>query len=206
MAFLKKEEKKGLSLPGLIDIIFLLLIFSLVTLSFSGARVDAKKRGARGADLNLPETKFENTFKGEEILQTLLFQVEHTDPEDLTSPKIVYVLWPVREDSITVAQAKENAVRDSTFAAFSPDFLQMDDSDFVQSSPCTLIRSAFRRYKDTYFTEPSYSNSIEIRAVWDTEFRIVNFVIEQCSAYGDTIPRFVLHTLTGREVEGGAED
>jgi len=205
MAFLKKEERKGLSLPGLIDIIFLLLVFSLVTLGFSISKVDTVEDRAemsgKDVDYNLPEMGAQGTLEKENILQTLLILVEHENPEDFDSRKVVYTLWPSLQDSLTVREAKDRAVSDSLFAFFPPDFLTLDDDAFAKSPPCSLIRWAIQEYKDDHFLVPQNTNSIEMRAVKDTEFRIVNFIMEQCSAYGDTIPRILLHTLSSKEVE-----
>ncbi len=205
MTFIRKQEKKGLSLPGLIDIIFLLLIFSLVTLSFSEAQVEARKRGEQTSEIRLPETDFQESFPGSRVLQRLLYQVETIDPEDSESPKIVYVLQPSPSDSVTISDARQRAIDDSLFAVFPSNFLEMSDRTFSQTPPCTLIANSLRRYKEIHFLEPSFANAVEIRAVRDTEFRIINFIITQCSAYGDTIPRFVLHTLTGSEESLAAE-
>ena len=71
--FTKIVEKKGLSLPGLIDIIFLLLIFSLGTLSFSESAGDKDQGGEESVDLQLPEARVTDTFKADEVLQTLLY-------------------------------------------------------------------------------------------------------------------------------------
>jgi hypothetical protein len=49
-------------------------------------------------------------------------------------------------------------------------------------------------------------NSIEIRAVKDTEFRIINYIMEQVSAYADTIPRLMWRTLTGKETGYGVQE
>lgn len=203
MAFSRTEEKKGISLPGLIDIIFLLLIFSLATFSFTDSSLEEEK-GAEGTyDLELPEARVTETFKTDDVLQTLLFQIEHTDSEDPSSPKVVYVLWPSWEDSLDISQAKNNAQRDSLFAVFPDDFLRMSDRDFARTPACILMKWALQTYKNDHFREPNYANTIEIRAVRNTEFRIINFILEQCSAYGDTIPRFTLRTLSGQEVGSG---
>ncbi len=207
MAFLKKEEKKGLSLPGLIDIIFLLLVFSLVTMGISIQRAGtaegaAEKSGSgNNIDYNLPEARAEGTLEVNDILQTLLFLVEHENPEDLGSPKIVYTLWPSPIDSLTILETKNLAINDSLFALFPSDFLTLDDDAFAEIPPCSLIQWAVREYKESHFFKPQNTNAIEIRAVRDTEFRIVNFILEQCSAYGDTIPRILLHTLSSKEVK-----
>ena len=196
MAFIRKEEKKGISLPGLIDIIFLLLIFSVATFSYTDSAVQRESRRGGNFDLDLPEAGLTDTFVADEVLQTLLFQVEHTDEEDPNSPKAVYVLWPAWEDSLTLAGAKQKAQEDTLYAVFPQGFLRMSDRDFVRTPPCTLIHWALRTYKNTYFNRPSYANTIEIRAVKDTEFRIIRYILDECSAYGDTIPRFTLRTLS----------
>lgn len=201
MAFVKQEIRKGLSLPGLIDIIFLLLIFSLVTLSVSSVKVEADEGSGSAVDYNLPEARVKETLEMDKVLQTLLILIEHEDPENNDSPKIVYILWPSLEDSLTLSEAKNNAIRDSLFAQFPTNFLTLNNDAFAKTTSCLLIQQEIHNYKNRVFFEPRNTNSIELRAVKDTEFRIVNFVMEQCSAYGDTIPRILLHTLSGREVE-----
>jgi len=203
MAFIRNEEKKWLSLPGLIDIIFLLLIFSLVTLSVSQTEVETQESGDRDFDFDLPETRSRETEEVEEVLQNLLFQIEHLDNDDIESPKILFVLQPSERGSLTLEEAKLNATRDSLFGVFPENFLDLSDAEFVQTPPCRLVQRTLREHKDGYFLEPNPTNSIEIRAVKDTEFRIVNFIMEQCGAYGDTIPRLMLRTLIGREVRDG---
>ena len=203
MAFVKYDEKKGISLPGLIDIIFLLLIFALVTLSVSQAKVETQRGGDKEVEFDLPETKMSETEEVEEVLQTLLLQIEHLDNRDTQSPKVVFVLRPSLKDSVTLQKAKSSAMRDSLFAVFPSDFIRMDDREFSQAPPCTLISWAIHNYKNENFFEPNNTNSIEIRAVKDTEFRIINFILERCSVYGDTIPRIVFRTLTGKEVRSG---
>jgi biopolymer transport protein ExbD len=200
MAFIKKNiEKKGLTLTSLIDIIFLLLIFSLVTLPISQTRVEKKRRGDQGAEFSLPETGSIETEETGRILQTLLFQIELSNPDSIQSPKIVYILWPSIKDSLNLADAKIKALRDSLFSVFPDNFLKMNDLVFSKTAPCSLIRWAVHKYKEDHFFKPDPSNSIEIRADRNTEFRIVNFIMEQCSTYGDTIPRVVLRTLAARE-------
>ncbi len=201
MTFQKPEGKKGLSLPGLIDIVFLLLIFSLVTFSVSSVNVGSDNGRAKAVDYQLPEARIKETLEMEEVLQTLLILIEYENPEDVKSPKIVYTLWPSLKDSLTFLEAKNNAIRDSLFAQFLPQFLELSDDAFANSSPCLLIKRAIRDYKNKYFYEPRNTNSVELRAVKETEFRIVNFIMEQCSSYGDTIPRILLHTLSDKGVE-----
>ncbi|MBN2029352.1 hypothetical protein JW824_03820 [bacterium] len=201
MAFQKQEERKGLSLPGLIDIVFLLLIFSLVTFSVSSVNVGSDEGRARAVDYQLPEARIRETLEMEEVLQTLLILVEYQNTEDVNGPRIVYTLWPSVKDSLTFSEAKNNAIRDSSFAQFPSNFLELSDYAFTNSSACLLIERAIRDYKNLFFYEPRNTNSVELRAVKETEFRIVNFIMEQCSSYGDTIPRILLHTLSDKGVE-----
>ena len=195
MAFQRNNERKGLSLPGLIDIIFLLLIFSLVTLSVSESTVDTEVSGENISDIDLPETKTWKTDEVAENLNTLMFQIEHADT--ISSQKIVYILKPSKNGSVTIYQARGIAMRDSIFAKFPQNFLDMDDREFYNTRACQMIKNAIIGYKDNHFFEPKPTNSIEIRAVRDTEFRIVNFILETCSALGDTIPRINVRTMSG---------
>lgn len=203
MTFVRKEEKKGLSLPGLIDIIFLLLVFNLATLSFSNLSVERQEQGEGTGSFELPKASVSETYESTTVLKNLLFQVEEPDSGSGAGQKWLYVLHPGERDSMTLASARRKAITDSLFAPFPRNFLDLSDYAFERTPPCTLIQWALREYKNDHFPEPSFSNTIEIRAEQNTEFRIINFIIEECSAYGDTIPRFMLRTYTGTEVDGG---
>jgi len=203
MAFTRYEEKKGLSLPGLIDIIFLLLIFSLVTLSVSEAKIETKRRGDRSVDFDLPETRSKDTEEVDRILHTLLFEVGRQDPDEPGSPRMIWVLKPGITDSVSLQAAKVWAIHDSVFAAFPENFLGLSDREFEETKACKLIRKSIREYKKIHFKKPDLSNSVEIRAERQTEFRIVSYIMNQCSMYGDTIPRVVLRTLTVKEDRSG---
>lgn len=195
MTFLREEKKKSVSLPGMIDIIFLLLIFALVTLSVSQATIETEKRGERGSDFDLPYVRSPRTQELGEVISTLIFQVEKTDAQDAESLRKVTLLRPSGRDSLTLSEAKLLADQDSMFAFFPPDFLSLTDAEFEASEACRLIKNTLAEYKDAEFFEPSPANSVEIRAVSDTEFRIVGYILDCCSAYGDTIPNIQLHTL-----------
>jgi hypothetical protein len=207
MAFYYHENiKRGVSLPSLIDIIFLLLIFSLVTLNVSDvsdAVVQTNPEGSSAPELTLPTIHGAETEKFDRRIRTLLFQIEHRNPRDPASAKVVYVLDPGDLEYMDIRQAKQAAVQDSLFAVFPPQYLQMPESDFSRIPACRLIQKSIQAYKGRVFTEPRPSNSIEIRAVEDTEFRIIRFIMDRCSVYGDTIPSIIVHTLTGKEAEHG---
>jgi hypothetical protein len=197
MAFQKKGEKKDLSLPGLIDIIFLLLIFSLVTLSVSHTKIEAKRQGSQDVEFDLPKTNNRETKEVDEILNTILFQIEYQDKQNPSGPKMLYVLWPSNNDSLTLIDSKNNAIRDSLYAVYPINVIDLNDMEFTSISPNRLIKRELGKYKNTYFHEPLFSNAVEIRAVKNAEFRIINYILEQCSVYEDTIPQIIIRTLAG---------
>lgn len=205
MAFQREDTRKGLSLPGMIDIIFLLLIFSLVTLSVSQTTDEPRKQGKEGSDFKLPMTTSRQTAQLEPYIRTLIYQIEPVRKEDgdAPAPKRVLVLSPAGSDSITISEARNRALRDSVFADFPQDVLSLTDRQFERTDACRLIRTSLDSYKRRAFREPDLSNTIQIRAAEDTEFRIVNYIFTRCSAYGDTIPNIALHALAGKESAGG---
>lgn len=204
MAFTRKSERKGLSLPGLIDIVFLLLIFSLVTLTVSQSMTESQGTDNKPVDFALPKVESMATKKLEQTLNTLLFQIEHVDQNDLRSAKVVYVLNPFVPDSKTVSAARRVAGLDSTrYRTFPNTFLSLSDRDFQRLEACRFIREEIRKYKNAHFFTPEPSNSIEIRAVEDTEFRIINHILEYTATFKDTIPSFMVRTISGQEVSSG---
>ncbi|HHS14454.1 MAG TPA: hypothetical protein ENN03_11910 [bacterium] len=200
MAFKRTIDRKGLSLPGLIDIIFLLLIFSLVTLSVSQTRIEEKSKGDQNVDFELPEFRARVTEESDKHVLTLIFQVEYKEHKNPNSPRVVYILRPSKSGMITIDEAKQAALNDSVFAEFPENFLSLSDAAFQRLDASRLIRRSLDEYKKENFFKPDLSNSVEIRAVKDMEFRIFNYILELCSTYGDTIPQVNIHALGGREV------
>jgi biopolymer transport protein ExbD len=201
MAFKRDEERKGISLPGLIDIVFLLLIFSLVTLSVSQSVADNSGDHDKAVEFQLPEIESVATKQLDADLTTLLFQIEHVNPDDYSTQKVVYVLDPHAPNSATVKLAREHAGQDSTlYRVFPEDFLSLSDRQFQRLEACRFIREKIRSYKNKYFLYPDPTNAIEIRAVKDTEFRIINHILEYTSTFQDTIPSFMVRTVSGKEV------
>jgi hypothetical protein len=196
MAFSRKKEQKELNLPSLIDVVFLLLIYSLVTIPIerletsSASTADASAR----QELDLPFVQSRKASEIDPILRTFLIQIENEVPGDPRSARMVFIFKPSGKDS-TLGQARETAIRDSSFARFPDDFLGMSDPDFSQTRACRLIRDEIRRFERGRGTRGGASDRIEIRAVKNTEFRIVNAVMRECSAYGDTIPAIAVRTL-----------
>ena len=206
MAFSHDDEKKGISLPGLIDIVFLLLIFSLVTLSVSNAPISERTAGEKEIHFNLPKTASQSTSDAGTVLRTLCFQIEYLDAESSGGPKVAYALWPSVRDSITVEEARFRAQQDSLKMAVIPEgIVSMNPQDFERTDFCRMISRNIEEYKARYFNEPRQENSIEIRAERDTEFGLINYILVYAGAFGDTIPSFVVRTLSGREVGHGVQ-
>jgi hypothetical protein len=203
MAFTKRHEHKELNLPSLIDLCFLLIIFSLVSLPVTKSRVESGRKGKQESESNLPQTRQTALENVDLVLTTLMFKVETADSADKKNSRILYALIPGESDTLTMASAKSACLRDSLFAAFPNGFAQMPEPDFLRLRGCRLIREQIASYKKHHFSKPSHSNTIEIRAARDTEFRLVNYIMEQCALYGDTIPRVEVHTLASVGGKGG---
>lgn len=202
MAFSHEIEKKGLSLPGLIDIIFLLLIFSLVTLSINNIKVETTESGENSSAFDLPESDAKESYEADENLANLMFQIDYENPQAKEGPKVLYVLFPGEKDSLSLNEALNRCKEDSLFAILPMNYLDFSQRQFVSSPPCTLAHWAIEKYKNEHFFAPDPGNVVELRFVKDTEFRIVNYIMEECSAYGDTIPKVVLRTLMGKMESG----
>jgi hypothetical protein len=200
MAFKRKKEQKELNLPSLIDVVFLLLIYSLVTIPIERSESTSEQKTSASAQnaLNLPFVPSRKAVDIGPVFRSFLIQIENTAPDDPKSDKTVYVLNPSVRDS-TIGQARETALRDSTFARFPENFLQMSDAEFSRTKACMLIREQIRRLAKRLSRTAEASNRIEIRAVRNTEFRIVNFIMKECSAYGDSIPAIAVRTLVNAQ-------
>lgn len=204
MAFIRNDDKKDLSLPSLIDIIFLLLIFSMVTLDVSSFNAEPihdqdKEEGVELPDL--PELENQKPLEiNENEIKTLLIQIEYETENESNigskKRKKVIVMIPDHENPISIEQAQSKSERDSLFAFFHPDsIIGISDTQFGRTSACKLIVNSIQKYKEQQYLRPDPSNSISIRAVKDTEFRIINFIMNTCAVYGDTIPKVIIHAL-----------
>lgn len=194
MSFKKDYSKRGLSLPGMIDIIFLLLIFSLVTLSHTNPDVSHHTGGQPINRLDLPIMHSNLTEEKDMLLNTLMFEVKFGD-DNITNPRVLYVLLP-SGDTTKYSHAKKEAIEEARCDTFPDNFLTLSDRAFASLSACQLIRKSIKDYKDTHFLRPNLNNSIEIRADRNIEFRIFNYILDRCSAYGDTIPRVITRSLS----------
>jgi hypothetical protein len=203
MSFIKYYEKKAFNLPSLIDIVFLLLVFSLVTQPVSKAKDDVESPSSSQNAVDLPMVLRNTSVKVDERLSTLMFEIVYREPRNPRSARVVTVLKPLPGDSLTYEQAKRRALADSTIAVFPDSFLVMNEGVFENTAACRLIRREIAEYKNEHFFRPAFTNTVEIRAEKYVEFRIIQYILGRCSAYGDTIPRVVLRTFSGREGSRG---
>jgi hypothetical protein len=197
MAFQKKREQKELNLPSLIDVVFLLLIFSLVTIPVERTENvnPQEQRSSSSTELPLPFVASPKVVDIDPVIRSLLVQVENRNPDDPASGRMVYILKPSDRDS-TIGQTRESAIRDSLVAVFPDSFLRLNDAEFAQTRACRLIRDQIRGYMDRRNRPAGIAPRVEIRAVKNTEFRIVNFIMRECSAHGDSIPSISVRTFS----------
>ncbi len=209
MSFKNSEENQEIEFPSLIDMVFLLLVFFMATLSLSSSGNPTPTTGPPQRPFDLPEAKGETSVSSEEIIKTLTIQIEHLDAENAESPKALYFLWPDRDHPVSEKQVYEQVKSElhqlspdsSHFAVLPRNYLALTDSDMDTCRAFKLIEENIRKYKDDYFAQPSSSNTIEIRAVRDTEFQIINFIMNQCSRYGNLIPKITFRVLSAKEPE-----
>jgi biopolymer transport protein ExbD len=194
MAFQRYESHRSQELISLVDIVFLLLLFFLVTFSFTlaGDVSDAKIY----SEVDLPKTATELPVIKDDVLQNLMIQII-PDSSGGAASRLAFVLWPSFEDTLqmTRMQAFRRAILDSTFESFPQDFLLMPAAEFNRSAPCTLISNSIARFieKEKFYHNNSHP-IVEVRADRNTEFRIINFIMNTCSDQPRAIPQIVLRT------------
>jgi len=192
MAFRKTENHRILELTSLIDIVFLLLIFFLVSFAFSlGGDVSDSQLSA---EIKLPETETRLTPIKSDILRNLMFQIV-PDTLDGRYTRRVYVLLPAVGDSGVVSRRRALGIahRDSMFATFETDFFLLDDASFSKLAAAELISTSIARYvKNAIRVSNSKHPMIEVRAESQTEFKIINFIMTQCSKYKEVVPQIAI--------------
>ncbi len=193
MAFKRQENPRGLELTSLIDIVFLLLIFFLVSFAFS---LGGDVTQSAASDIALPEAASQSPVLGEDRLHHLMIQVV-PDTAEGRATRTVYILWPALADTaaVTRQQAFETCLRDSNFATFPADFMTLGSAAFAETSPCGLMTASIARYLAARKSQfGAGSTTIEVRAEQNTEFRVLDFIMTQCSRYQDDIPQLVIRT------------
>ncbi|MCG8608614.1 biopolymer transporter ExbD [bacterium] len=205
MARTQKDNKRTIELTSLIDVVFLLLVFFLVTFAFTLSG-DVSQSEVQ-SELELPETGTMLPIVSDEVLENLMIQiVPDTSGGDIV--KEAYILWPAMEDTAGVsrAQAMLKALRDSTFAPFPTNFVSLGREQFENTEACTLIANSISRYVDAYRQFGRRGRPlVEVRAEQNTEFRILSFIMDQCSAQDDFVPQIVIRTIRSSDGMAGSE-
>jgi len=195
MAFKRTPPPERSELTSLIDIVFLLLIFFLISFSFSlTADVTESKVYS---EIELPKTNTDLPVIRDERLENLMLQIV-PDTTGGVNTRRVYVLWPSYSDTlmITRGQAFQNALEDSTFATFPEFFLFLPEQEFENLPASQLISQSIAKYvEDEKFYRGNTRPIVEVRAEKDTEFRILSFIMDRCSAYKDAIPQIIIRTV-----------
>jgi hypothetical protein len=198
MAFLRKREQKELNLPSLIDVVFLLLIYSLLTIPIEKSETstanpaDAKSR----QEVNLPFVKSRKVVEIDPI-PDFLVQIDNENPQDPGSGRSS----PSSNLQRRTRRWGRRWKRPAGFGLrrFPADFLALSEREFSQTRACRLIRDEIRRFERGRLPRKDVSKRIEIRAVKNTEFRIVNAILRECSAFGDTLPAVAVRTLSNAQ-------
>ncbi|RPH90322.1 MAG: hypothetical protein EHM72_19260 [Calditrichaeota bacterium] len=199
----KSDYEREVELPSLIDMVFLLLIFFVTTMSVSSGGDPKSTSPERQNVIDLPKATGKSIEFEKGKLSTLLFQIEPKDAEDPASAKIVYILWGERngnvsEDALLLKLQEERTKEspDSTFyATFPRHFMRMTHEMQDTCRAFRLIADNINRYQAEYFTIAEAANSVEIRAVKNVEFRIINHIMQECSKYEDRIPRVTFRVM-----------
>lgn len=189
MPFTKKHDQKSLTLPSLIDVVFLLLIYSLVTIPM--------ERGGPSEEFPLPSIQSPIAQDAEAVIKNMVIQIENEIRNDPRTRRVVFILLPTQRN-ITIEEAKRMAIQAQRYASLSSDSIRtLSDSQFRTSTMGRLIRNEIQNYVNRFpRTNRPRINRIEIRAVQNTEFRLLNFILRECSEYGDSIPSIAVRILS----------
>jgi len=194
MAFKRSENPRDLELTSLIDIVFLLLIFFLVSFAFSMAGDVSQSKAP--TEIALPKSNVNQIPLKNNKLLNLMIQVM-PDTSGASSAKSVYILWPSYREGVILTEDKalEKTLQDSTFSAFPENYLSLPKAEFVQSEACKLISFSIKEFVEREkILKQNERPIIEVKAEKNTEFKILNFILEQCSLYEDSIPQIIFRT------------
>lgn len=194
MAFKRQSVYRGFELTSLIDIVFLLLIFFLVSFAFSLA--GDVSESSTYSELELPKTNTALPVISQDLLENLMIQIMPDTTRQLIS-KVAYVLWPSFDDTTKISrgEALRKAMKDSTFAGYPNNFLGLSDQEFQELPVNRLISESIARFvKLKRFYYGDSRPIIEVRAKQNTEFRILSFIMDECSSPQDAIPQIIVRT------------
>jgi len=204
MAFRRTElaGTKELELPTFIDVVFLLLIFFLLTYS-----PVSPKKGEAALQLTLPVAKGMEKVRLSEQLQTMLIEVLPVNAKDLSQGYQVSVLLPFQDYSIlatrprtiTVAKAREYAKIYHRQGFLPANYAVISKREFKKLDVVKMLDREIDKYVRYRFRIPKPTNRIEIRADASVKFRLINFILTKCSSYEDLVPMIVFRTMYQKE-------
>jgi biopolymer transport protein ExbD len=208
----RDAAEREVELPTFIDMIFLLLIFFIATLTLSTTGEKKPVPSDQQKEFNLPKATG-RVVQGEEVhLTNLLFQIENLVQKDSSTSKVLYVLWPDEQNKKTemelYAEIEKNLkaeLPDSTyFAVFPENYLDMSYRQQEESRAFALIKDMIRAYHSERlaYSSSKLANTIEIRATRETEFRIINYIMQQCSLFEDDIPKVTFRVMAADQEPG----
>ncbi|RMF62243.1 MAG: hypothetical protein D6743_12355 [Calditrichaeota bacterium] len=195
MAFKRTDNVRSLELTSLIDVVFLLLIFFLVSFAFSLAG-DASESKLY-SEIELPESNTTLPVIKNDLLDNLMIQVV-PDTTNRGNARRVVVLWPSLDDTLRISrmQALNTALHDSTFAAYPAGFVFLSDAAFAELPASKLISESIRKYVALERSKRNRKHPIvEVRAERQTEFKILSFIMDQCSSLKEAIPQIIIRTV-----------
>lgn len=157
MAFKPLRTRRELEIISLIDIVFLLLIFGIVVSCISRYE---RMLGEVGKEVG--------------IKSHLSIHVYRETTDEAAGTDLVEIIYPNNKRTY--------------FESFPPDnvLLGLDSAEFANLPACKLISTHLGEYISEYLQSPDTTNlvnHIDIRVAGDTKFRIVGFIINQCSGY-----------------------
>jgi biopolymer transport protein ExbD len=195
MVFRKTGPGKDIELPTFIDVVFLLLIFFLVSYS-----PITPKKGQEELELSLPTAQGAGEVNANEPLETMLIEIVPLKSEENKEDYEVWVLLPFESYSnsqkgrVTYRDAKTFSMQFQRTAVLPKDVAALNEADFLRLPAIQLMNDQIDSYVTSQFRIPHPTNRIDIRADEDVQFRIIDFIMDKCSSYEDLVPSMVFRT------------
>lgn len=204
MPFPRESERKDTEITPLIDVVFLLLIFFLLTAGSFKLKESVEKKEKYVTSNNLPRSIGTPVFASEP-LKNLLIRIED-DSLSAMERKLIYFVDPDKNKD-TYSEAFKKAKKDSHFVYLFADTLAMKRSRFLSSFSVKKIRDEMFSYREKLRDIPVEDRIIDISADRNTPFRLIFYLMEQCSN-GDTltqIKRVNIRTMGRIESKKGTD-
>ena len=198
MARKQKQSKPGLSLPGLIDIIFLLLVFAIVKLIGyqNGTKDNRAGETLRTVLEGMPNI---NVYHADNVgdITTLTVQIENFVAEDATVQRRMLLLKGSRHEPVSYGAALISAAREGrSWTLPEPERINAGSAEeLVQLEPFNGIRDSLLANIQSLYSADDPANFLEVRAIEGTEYMIVDFLLKTCAALEKRVPLFSICVL-----------